>query len=882
MGGSFAWVVVGFRGTLEGLPWVCSPWRVERMKTGPRGKDGWGNEGKGGVASCRVPRMAQRNLGHAGAIGDPENSTEHVMRDLLGGACADEETKTREARVVDHTEKGENDTTYEMVGRERVRNDTKRSVIRKALGGKNKFSMDEAVEIKNQWLSRFRSSKVVTKPARRKEAAAELAWLISRCAKLRFLGFVREIFEESERAIGYGSGPEDEQIYCAAMRACISRGDVTEAMAIWNRAESVGLRFSSRSYSVVVSGLARHNHLEMANQMRRELKEGRLELFAYHALLEAFSRIGETEEVEKLFNEFKTVGYHSGDFAQAQIIRCVLVKYGNLSMAFEEMERRKFPLTVGLSDALLEECLRMRKLHGASEVLQAMIECGISTHLRTFNAVMSFFADCGDMTGVQRTFDALISAGLVPNANTYFEYVRTAIFSGESILEAVTLLEEPLAGEVESHYPLWNARLMIAAFVGGDLDREFSDMRKCGVSADESTLKWILKTLFVVLQRKSHFPSDRVVELARSAIQLIESHFSIMPTRESFHLYFHILREVSEPHMAEEALATMWTRSRADPSARPTGETYAHVMNIYVDRDLMSKAVRKFMELEARKLDMTPEVFEPLIRGFGSRLQLDKALGVWEEMKSRKTVPTKSTYDAIVNACLTHPRGIAHAARFIEEMRSNGVPIGEEYFESLIEGSARAAGLKKVIDLLRESQSTGIEIHEECLGALLNACEKNREGEMPSMEQLMSLLQRCGVRPAPSLLEYFSNAGRELKPREKSKLAAKAVVVVPKTGAQDSIARLRDSTERNQYDHFQPLFTGTSSNSRNITRPLQSSQEGSRPEPPKSCSKGFAVLTVDRTMLRRKSMDRTPYTPTFRSGRMTQYPALERPKKATM
>lgn len=141
-------------------------------------------------------------------------------------------------------------------------------------------------------------------------------------------------------------------------------------------------------------------------------------------------------------------------------------------------------------------------------------------------------------------------------------------------------------------------------------------------------------------------------------------------------------------------------------------------------------------------------------------LNLEAALGVWEELVTTKRRPSRQAYQAIIDACVAHPTGIRQACELMVRMRADGYSLKQTHHDTLILGFRQARNLEAALQVYSTHTpvvgSSTFQVGEEMMAALLESFR--RSGDAVTLSDGVALLCQYGVTPPDSLMKYVSHA----------------------------------------------------------------------------------------------------------------------------
>ncbi|CAM9284480.1 unnamed protein product [Phaeothamnion confervicola] len=190
----------------------------------------------------------------------------------------------------------------------------------------------------------------------------------------------------------------------------------------------------------------------------------------------------------------------------------------------------------------------------------------------------------------------------------------------------------------------------------------------------------------------------------------------------------------------------------------PTEVCYRLVVECCAEARRVDAALQVFSDMEQRGLQPSEPIYAAVMRGFGADLQLSSALGVWEELSKRWRPPSRASFEAAIDCCVTHPNGLQSAGMLINQMKLAGFDLSADHFRLLIRGFGEARNLEAALEVFREMKygamsSLGWEVGEDTFAVLIEACM--RGGDAASVPEAIAILRSHGVKPPRQIMQYL-------------------------------------------------------------------------------------------------------------------------------
>lgn len=367
---------------------------------------------------------------------------------------------------------------------------------------------------------------------------------------------------------------------------------------------------------------------------------------AYHALLRGYVGYLKSEKAEALFAELKASG---------------LLTH---SLAFNQM-------------LLLYK--RKRVTEKIPKLLEEMTTLGVARDIYTYNILMDWKAQTGDIVGMEQLFQELKADEVVrPDAATYGILASTYVKSGDPS-KAKVFLQEMEQGNVIRRRAAYD--ILIAQY---------------GTLGDYKAV-------------------ERVWAKSKSLPGNSTSTYVVM---------LEALGKLGKVERAEEIYKVL-TKEKG----LALGRQYNAMLSVYTRQGLMEQAEAVVEEMEKRGRKRTSITYHHLVNGYLKNLQLDKALETVAKAQAEstfnvRTKPWLVTMDAILNGCAE--RGdVVLAERHFGELRKLYPKVDVQKFNMLLK--AYIVGQVPASGFLQRMQADNIFPNDETLSLLKQQVEPSDE-----------------------------------------------------------------------------------------------------------------------------------------------------------
>ncbi|CAF2050912.1 BnaA09g46030D [Brassica napus] len=242
----------------------------------------------------------------------------------------------------------------------------------------------------------------------------------------------------------------DVVTFNALIDSFVKEGKLTEAQELYNEMITRGIDPNTITYTTLIYGLCMENRLDEANQMMDLMVSKGCDpnSVTYSILINGYCKNKLVDEGMRLFRKMSVRGVVADTVTYSTLIQgfCQTGKPKVAKELFQEM------VSIGVPPSVVD---------GAWDLFCSLPSKGVKPNVKTFTVMISGLCKKGSLPEANILLRKMEEDGIVPNVCTYNTLIR-AHLSGGDISNSVELIEE---------------------------------MKRCGFSADASTIKMVMDML---------------------------------------------------------------------------------------------------------------------------------------------------------------------------------------------------------------------------------------------------------------------------------------------------------------------------------------------------------------------------------------------------
>jgi pentatricopeptide repeat protein len=411
--------------------------------------------------------------------------------------------------------------------------------------------------------------------------------------------------------------------YNSLINAFISHGDMASAWRYLEDMESYGVSMDAYTCSIMMKGLKHSSRREDVDRILALMDKAKVvpDEVLVNTLLDACVRLRDPRRLNQALDQFKASGVVPSMHAHATLIKA----YGHahrIDQAWrvwrELMHERKTSPNEEVYSCMIDACANNDDLDGAMKLFVEMRKQAPQSAKggAVFSSLVKGFAQRKEIHRAMELYDQLSGDPVACNLVTYNTLIDTCARTGEMT----------------------------------KVSKLFKDMCERGVDPDLITYSTVIKGYCV--------QGD-----LEQAIQL----FTLMRKRgikPDAILFNSILDGCARKQM--RTLTEQVLRDMEDANVAPSNFTLSILVKLYGRTGDIERAFEVAESYPAKYgFDMNATVYTCLMSSCISNDRLEKAMEVFEMMKSAKCAPDAKTYQTLINGCLKKG-SVAEAVKLVD------------------------------------------------------------------------------------------------------------------------------------------------------------------------------------------------------------------------
>ena len=222
------------------------------------------------------------------------------------------------------------------------------------------------------------------------------------------------------------------QAWTALMGGCAQQGKAIEAIDLFHKFHSLGLKPSERTFSSVLGALADTVDVEVGTQLHSLIIKMGFNSFIFvgNAILDFYSKCGLLEESSKTFEEM-----HEHDVISWNALISAHVRYGHHGEAIEllkDMLIEGFEPNLRTYPSISSICGDIPAIEWGKQTHCRILKPGFDSNVVVGCALIDMYAKCGRLSEARKVFDILVTKNLVSWNTILVGYAQHG-FGGEAL-----------------------------------------------------------------------------------------------------------------------------------------------------------------------------------------------------------------------------------------------------------------------------------------------------------------------------------------------------------------------------------------------------------------------------------------------------------------
>ncbi|CAN7035600.1 unnamed protein product [Brassica rapa subsp. trilocularis] len=331
-------------------------------------------------------------------------------------------------------------------------------------------------------------------------------------------GLLSEAEALVDRMVEHGCQPDQFTYGPILNRICNlwKGGNYDEALSLFNEMEREGIKADVITYNSLIGGFCNAGRWDDGAQLLRDMITRNItpNVVTFSALIDCFVKEGKLKEAKELYNEmakrvddgmklFREIslrGLVANTVTYSTLIQgfCEAGKLNVAKELFQEMVSRGVSPSVVTYGILLDGLCDNGELEEALEILEKMQKCKMGIDIGIYNIIIHGMCNARRVDDAWELFSSLLPLkGVKPDVKTYNVMIGGLCKKG-SLSEADKLFKK-MGEEDETAPSECTYNTLIRAHLGGSgvatSVELIEKMKRCGFSADASTMKMVIDML---------------------------------------------------------------------------------------------------------------------------------------------------------------------------------------------------------------------------------------------------------------------------------------------------------------------------------------------------------------------------------------------------
>lgn len=432
--------------------------------------------------------------------------------------------------------------------------------------------------------------------------------------------------------------------YSGIMQGFVSAGKLAKAHQVIEEMKQSGIQPNTATYNVMIGGYATAKQVDKAFDIyeRIMLNESKLQpdIITFIQLLHVCALAKDFNSAKRVLDELDRWKVKPN----LSMFKYVLDSCNMPEQAFSalEMLEARYPETkpdVSMYNGLIHACGEAKRLDKAFSVLNVMKQKGVEPHASSFTVLIKACLEVKDMDKAVATMRLMTQYGIPLNQLTYNALLSCCVATKDADV-ASELYEQMKRDGIALDAFLFNCILAtyVAAFVPKEkVDQILSDMKDAGIQPDTYTYSSLVKMC----------NQDKNLNKA-----------------------FGYLTEMEQRNIPIDK------------------HVYASIISTCLRVDEHDRALELYARMKQLRLQLDVVLCNTLIHSCSlavrnkGRGYLDKALGVFDDMKLFRLPPNGYTYGSLLAGCAS-ANDSAKAIELLQSMKEQNVPM-DPYTEARV------------------------------------------------------------------------------------------------------------------------------------------------------------------------------------------------------
>lgn len=413
---------------------------------------------------------------------------------------------------------------------------------------------------------------------------------------------------------------------------------------------------------------------------------------------------------------------------------------GNLAEAmniFDSLEASGAALTTSLYNSLLDACVVCRDMTQAENLMKRMTAAELVDAV-SYNTLIKAHLWHENLQGARSVMDTMRKAGCMPNLVTYNELINALVRSEREMHRSQVweVLEEMKVNGVCPNKITCSIlfRSLKSRSPQADVVRTMELADRMQEPMDEVLLSSIIEACVRIGKP----------ELLTAKLEQLQGKNGIKVTGA------HTFGSLIKAYGAAKDMDGAWRcwKTMRSQHIKPTSITIGCMIEAVVsngDADGGYELISELLEDPKCRSQVNAVIFGSVLKGFGRTKRMDRVWTVFKEMLSLGIEPSVSTYNAVINACVSNNH-IDAIEGLLADIKTRGLQPNLITYSTIIKGLCQAGDMSAAFTVLKDLKNAhGVKPDEIVYNTLLDGCAT--AGLVVEGEQLLVDMQKDGLAP---------------------------------------------------------------------------------------------------------------------------------------
>ncbi|CAL5441570.1 unnamed protein product [Camellia sinensis] len=506
-----------------------------------------------------------------------------------------------------------------------------------------------------------------------------------------------------------------EGVYIGAMRSYGRKGNVQEAVDVFERMDFYNCDPSVQSYNAIMNILVEYGYFNQAHKVYMRMRDKKVvpDVHTFTIRIKSFCRTRRPHTALRLLKNIPSHGCELNAVAYCTVASGFYEENFRVEAyeLFDEMLRNGICPSITTFNKLMHTLSKKGDVQESEKLLNKVLKRGVSPNLFTFNIFIQGLCRKGLLKEASSMVDSLMREGLSPDVVTYNTLI-CGLSKNFRVAEAENCLQRMVNEGFEPDAFTYN--IIIDGYC------KLGMIQNAYRILNDAVFKGFLPDKFTYCSLINGLCQDGDIDRAMSVF----NEALRKGLKPNIIIYNTLIKGLSQGGLILQALELM--NEMPENGCNPDIWTYNLVINglckmgcVLDAHNLMSDAMAK---------GFLPDIFtfNTLIDGYCKQLKMDNAIEMLNGMWDNGVIPDVITYNSVLNGLCKTAKSDDVLEAFTAMLEKGCVPNIITY-NILIESLCKARKLVEALSLLEEMENKGMSPDVVSFGTLISGFYENRD-----------------------------------------------------------------------------------------------------------------------------------------------------------